>query len=247
MPRQVITRPGSVATPLDVELGGLEVLEPQAAFAHFDGSGAAGEFLPCVTYYTQDGLVFARAFPADAVAAGASADVSWFPGLSAAPGVVPTTGIFYDIDNSGGLLEVHTTDANPGDYALVLQADQGDAGLVAAGGSVYVTSFDGDVNVQPFGINGATPAQFIVQAQGAITMQSGIGTAAGLSKIDLNADGDLNLRCNGTNHILLTGGPVQFAAGTTVGFFGAAPVAKAAAPVTLADVITILRNLGLCA
>lgn len=31
-----------------------------------------------------------------------------------------------------------------------------------------------------------------------------------------------------------------------VGFYGATPVAKAAAPTTLSDVITILRNLGLC-
>jgi hypothetical protein len=90
MAQQVLTRPDVAAAPYDVELGALDVLEPTAVFAHFDGSAAGSAFLPCVTYYTQDGKVFARAFPADDVAAGASADVSWFPGLSTTPsGVAP--------------------------------------------------------------------------------------------------------------------------------------------------------------
>lgn len=54
-------------------------------FAHFDGGGASGAFRPCVSYYTQDGKLFARAFPADDLAAGESADVSYFPGLSQSP------------------------------------------------------------------------------------------------------------------------------------------------------------------
>jgi hypothetical protein len=217
--------------PLEVELGALDQLTPTAVFAHFDGSGASGTFLPCVTYYTQDGKVFARSFPASSVAAGASADVSWFPGLSVPASAIPTTGVFYDITNTGASLVAQATN--------LVELD-------ATNGSMFLTSFNGDIWIQPFGVNGATPAQLIVQAQGAISVESGIGTAAGLSSITINADGDLILRCNGTNHILLTGGPVQYAATTQVGFFGATPVNKAAAPVTLADVITILRNLGLC-
>lgn len=80
MTPQVITR-DPAAAPLDIELGASDSLTPQAAFAHFNGSGAAGSFLPAITYYTQDGKVFARAVAPTAVAAGASADVSWFPGL----------------------------------------------------------------------------------------------------------------------------------------------------------------------
>lgn len=81
MGSQVITRPPSDA-PLDVELGALDELTPQSAFAHYDGSGAAGDFLPALTYYTQSGEVFARALGLT-VTAGESADVSFFPGLSA--------------------------------------------------------------------------------------------------------------------------------------------------------------------
>lgn len=82
---QVITRPGNWTVPYSIELGATDELTPSSVFAHFNGAAASGAFLPCVTYYTQDGLVFARAFPADDVAAGASADVSWFPGLAQSP------------------------------------------------------------------------------------------------------------------------------------------------------------------
>lgn len=86
MAPQVITRPGPFGAPLDLDLGALDVLTPESAFAHFDGTGAGGSFLPALTYYTQDGKIFSRAI-GEVVAAGASADVSWFPGLSvSAPG-----------------------------------------------------------------------------------------------------------------------------------------------------------------
>lgn len=108
MQPQVITRDEEAAAPFTIELGANDAFEPQAAFAHFDGSGASGSFLPCITYYTQDGRIFARAFPADAVAAGASADVSWFPGLTSAPTSARSSGggepvqVYLDTpDNSG--------------------------------------------------------------------------------------------------------------------------------------------------
>jgi hypothetical protein len=82
LPPEVITRDELAPAPFEIPLGANDAFEPLSAFAHFDGTAAAGAFLPCLTYYTQDGKVFARAFPADDVAAGASADVSWFPGLT---------------------------------------------------------------------------------------------------------------------------------------------------------------------
>lgn len=82
---EVITRPGSWTVPYTYRLAVADELTPSGIFAHFDGSAAATAYLPCVTYYTQDGKVFARAFPDQSVAAGASADVSWFPGLSRSP------------------------------------------------------------------------------------------------------------------------------------------------------------------
>lgn len=94
MAPQVITRPGAVSAPEDIALGALDQLTPESAFAHYDGSGASGAFLPALTYYTQDGRVFARAL-GQQVAAGASADVSYFPGLSAAAATTPAIALLY--------------------------------------------------------------------------------------------------------------------------------------------------------
>jgi hypothetical protein len=104
VPRQVITRQSGGAVPFSLDLGAIDVITPSAAFATFNGTGASGSFLPCITYYTQDGLVFARAFPATAVAAGASADVSWFPGLTSSPSAGATSTsrvLLVEIDEGG--------------------------------------------------------------------------------------------------------------------------------------------------
>lgn len=83
----LITRPGPFAVPYTYDLGATEVLAARSVFAHFDGSGASGSFLPCVSYYSATGVLLARTFPATALSAGATADVSWFPHVGAAAGV----------------------------------------------------------------------------------------------------------------------------------------------------------------
>lgn len=245
MPPQVITRDELTDAPLNVELGANDVLEPMAVFAHFDGTAASGAFLPCVTYYTQDGKVFARAV-ADEQAAGASADVSWFPGLSvAAHGATASTGLFYDIDNTGATLEVHTTGHTMTDVALLIQADVDDVQIQAAAGAAILQANDGDVELTASGVGGAHPSRIVLQAAGSISLESGTATAAGVSGIAINSDADLTLQCNGANKVLVVG-DLQTSAIRKIGFYGVAPVNRAAHPVTLADVITLLTNVGLC-
>lgn len=75
----VITRPGPNAVPYTYELGAVEIMTPRAIFARFDGTGASGTFLPCVSFYEPSGNLVSRAFPSQSLAAGASANVSYFP------------------------------------------------------------------------------------------------------------------------------------------------------------------------
>jgi hypothetical protein len=75
----LIIRAGPNAVPYTYELGNTEVMVPRGIFAHFDGSAAGGQFLPCVSFYAASGQLMSRAFPSQALAAGASADVSYFP------------------------------------------------------------------------------------------------------------------------------------------------------------------------
>lgn len=75
--------PGQGPTPVGITVQGSEQLMPKLAFASYDGTGAAGDFLPVVRFVGPGGQVAGQAV-GDKVAAGASADQTWFRGLSTA-------------------------------------------------------------------------------------------------------------------------------------------------------------------
>lgn len=65
---------------------GADTIEPLAVSVTYDGSGAGGDFLPCLTYYSQSGALISRTFPGSSVAAGSSAEVSFIPFVPPASG-----------------------------------------------------------------------------------------------------------------------------------------------------------------
>lgn len=75
---------GSDQVPLAYTVPVPGTLTPLAGAAVFDGSGA-GAFLPALSFYDNDGNLIARA-TAPEVAAGATAEVSWFPGAGLGEG-----------------------------------------------------------------------------------------------------------------------------------------------------------------
>lgn len=82
----------TVAAPKDYTLAAGEELALKAVRASVDGSGAGGSFLPALQLVAPDGTVMWTACdPANVFAAGASADVTWFPGVTANP-FAPNTG-----------------------------------------------------------------------------------------------------------------------------------------------------------
>ena len=86
---------GSDQVPLAYTVPVPGTLTPLTAAATFDGSGA-GAFLPCVSFYDSDGNLISRA-TAPEVAAGGTAEVSWFPsvgGATAASGLTGVTGLY---------------------------------------------------------------------------------------------------------------------------------------------------------
>jgi len=74
-----ITAPGVVAAPLDYLVPGSQEIIVKAAFATFDGTAAAAAFLPCLRVVSPGGKVVGEYVTDSSVAAGASADVSFFP------------------------------------------------------------------------------------------------------------------------------------------------------------------------
>lgn len=70
---------GTVEAPLEYTIPGAQEIIPKSATATFDGSGAAGSFVPTLQIIAPNGTVLASCPIATTLAAGASADVSWFP------------------------------------------------------------------------------------------------------------------------------------------------------------------------
>lgn len=69
------------AAPKDYTLAANEELFLKTVRAVIDGAGAGGAYLPAVQLVAPDGTVMWSAVPQAAIAAGGSADVSWFPGV----------------------------------------------------------------------------------------------------------------------------------------------------------------------
>lgn len=133
MAGKVIELQQKLALPDGYRLSDAEVLKIEAAFASFDGSGAASAFEPCLTFKAPDGAVLSRVRPSSTIAAGASADVSYAP----FPG---------GIDSGGG---------SPGPPSTQLDYAEPAPGTLAI---TAVTAATADLFIQgnPFYVDGAT-------------------------------------------------------------------------------------------
>lgn len=211
-------------TPLDYVVAGAQEIVPKAVYASFDGSGAGGDFLPVLQIISDSGHIVASC-PAAKVAAGASADVTWFPRV-AGNTQVAGDGIKFDTLNVGDWLDIETTGAGPSGFAIRIATEHSPIG------DIHIDSgHDVLIDAQSF-IDLRTPSNIDLLSQ-----------AAG-SIITIEQDGgggEIRLVGDGANVTALT-----VALGTDhLGFFGTPPVAQPATPVTLGDVIAALQTLGL--
>src|SRR5579859_5140760 len=79
MPDTQIHPTGTVSTPADYVIPTGAELILKGAYAHFDGTSAAGSFVPLLRIISNAGSVSLEAVADTTIAAGASADVTWFP------------------------------------------------------------------------------------------------------------------------------------------------------------------------
>ena len=110
-----------VTAPKDYTIPGAQQIRPLSIRASFDGSGAAGAWLPAVQILDNNGNVLStHADPNVSVAAGASADVTWFPGVkpqaasSTGGAVTPSIATFYRSTSLGDAAQTipASSDAN---------------------------------------------------------------------------------------------------------------------------------------
>lgn len=109
MPDDVITRAGPVAVPLSYQVPtGTEII-PRALSASFDGSQAAGAYVPALEVIAPNGAVTAYCARQGSIAAGASVLVSWFPGVAEADqpsAATPSSGTISSIGSPLGTIAV---------------------------------------------------------------------------------------------------------------------------------------------
>jgi hypothetical protein len=101
----LIRGPASQPTPSQYQLAAGESFTPEAVTASFDGSGAAGGFLACLSVYAQSGELLSRTFPAE-VAAGDIAKVTYAPLLRAAEQAAAVSGLPSGVSGINGFFTV---------------------------------------------------------------------------------------------------------------------------------------------
>lgn len=82
---------GVASAPASFTIPGNGQIQPKTIFATFDGSGAASPFLPCMKVISDGGKTVGIYPTTSPVAAGGSADVSWFPHIGQT-GIPPVPG-----------------------------------------------------------------------------------------------------------------------------------------------------------
>jgi hypothetical protein len=213
----------AATTVIAIEDGGLprgytlaaqELLQLLTAEATYDGSSAAGDFLPSVAIYSQEGRLLARTFPATAIGAGDSAKVTFAPFLRAAGGAAGG-GIQFDVDNVGGYLQVEgganipSGPLEPSDIGFQSNFGGG-IGLWDGDTGGGITLVTGPVTGNEFGggslillAKGGTAIDLITTG-GIIDISSGSNvTVAANGNGVVHADGDLSLTANNNTFMTL--------------------------------------------
>jgi hypothetical protein len=109
--------------PFTYTLSDIQEFRPESVFAHWDGSGASGDFLACLTFVSDSGNTFSRTFPTTPIKAGGEADVSYapFPGGIAAP--PNSAGLPFWTDILSGLTLNYDSIEITSSYAFAMQQD----------------------------------------------------------------------------------------------------------------------------
>ena len=178
----------------------LEIV-PLAVRASFDGTGASGAFYPTLEFVAPGGVVIAECPCFTTIAAGGSADVTWFhidQGVSTGPAqsayeisILSTLGIraYWKLDETSGTIAYDSANAH---YNLTYQNGVaiGQPPL-ADGHSATLTSAAG----QRIGDRIAPPGQAGIQGNGQMTIEGWLKTSSStlsypVSSYSASADGD---------------------------------------------------------
>lgn len=186
------------ATPNGYTLPSGQELILKSVKASYDGTGAAGSFVPVLQVVAPGGAIIGEYPLGQTLAAGASADISWFPGVTGAASTA-ASGIQFDTDNEGGYLDITTNDTD-GDGNGIHLTDASDGGILIEAGAGGITIRDTDEFGSP-SIQGPD-AQLTLHPQGArvLLQPSGLGSDSDFTVesvtdtfLTIKREGDINV------------------------------------------------------
>lgn len=224
--------PGVADAPEGYQIPGAQEIIVKAVTANYDGTNAAGPFVPTLQVIAPNGSILASCPTSTAVAAGGTADVSWFPRSGVASGGTGGGGIQFDTANEGGWLDIQTDGTDPNGNSILLSAPGGSIGIFA-GSESGIGANDGLIGIaapgSSFQLGPTASDEAVLNAPGIVLDASGQDFILQSHQI------------GGTNAVR-----VQDQPNGKLSFFHATPVTKQATPVTLANVISLLQAYGLC-
>lgn len=119
-----IVNRATVTAPKDYTLASNEELVLKAVRALVDGTGAGGSFIPVLQLVAPDGTVMWQGFPGVTLAAGGSADVSWFPAVTSEEEAATVAGVTTEqlfLDSLTGTVTASTVLVSGQPYVIVVQ------------------------------------------------------------------------------------------------------------------------------
>jgi hypothetical protein len=222
---------GTLAAPLDYVIPGAQEILIKAMAATFDGTGAGTTWQPAITLLAPGGKEVGTFPVGSALAAGASADVAWFPrgGVNAA--AVVTGDLHWGVNTDTGTLGLELdspTDGFVTDFLSQTHSTEGGGYTVRTnGGGMLFDTGGGGITMQ------TADAGIIVQDTFELKILAEVTGSQFLLVEPTHGNHVIHVAYDGANSVL--------------GFFGAAPVVQQGTPVTLANVIALLRAYGLAA
>jgi hypothetical protein len=157
---------GPLPAPVVYTVPGSSEIVPLSAYADYDGTNASGDFVPTLIFRDQAGNIIGQSQASTTVAAGASASMSWFPGVKAAAAAVAgSSGMPWANTNGSGLGQSIGSGLGPVYFSV--QDTGGTARFSTSDTSIFANASTTLFTGSPvYGIQINAPGTYMVQGAG---------------------------------------------------------------------------------
>jgi hypothetical protein len=188
LPDVQVLAPGTSAAPLTYTVPGSQEILIKALSASFDGTAAAGSFIPAVRIIAPGGKPAGVFIANGTVSAGDSVYASWAPFLASAS----PDGIRFDFGNVGNWLDITTLGAAPASGDGFMLSTFGGGGVEIDSGD-FLTLQSARDGLVIRSMDTAVPMQIV--SDGGMTIQD---TSTGILLLENAGGGEVNITTTGT-------------------------------------------------